>query len=198
MVLVSYALLKNGICEKAKTVWVTVVICLIHFERGQCERPSLPMSTVTVSHKYNETFRIIAANQRRSIFPCENQYIWRKAESAFFIIAAVCWLVGALALNRSWEQGKISHKNLMIVSLSILISAKYIWPTSVRWPRKATGSSKPFSSCYFESRDYMEIANETLPKSIEAKEFSALFCRDRHASGTVSYTHLTLPTNREV
>ena len=30
----------------------------------------------------------------------------------------------------------------------------------------------------------MEIANETLPKSIEAKEFSALFCRDRHASGT--------------
>ena len=29
----------------------------------------------------------------------------------------------------------------------------------------------------------MEIANETLPKSIEAKEFSALFCRDRHASG---------------
>lgn len=37
---------------------------------------------------------------------------------------------------------------------------------------------------YFESRDYMEIANETLPKSIEAKEFSALFCRDRHASGT--------------
>ena len=90
------------------------------------------MSTVTVSHKYNETFRIIAANQRRSIFPCENQYIWRKAESAFFIIAAVCWLVGALALNRSWEQGKISHKNLMIVSLSILISVKYIWPTSVR------------------------------------------------------------------
>lgn len=31
----------------------------------------------------------------------------------------------------------------------------------------------------------MEIANETLPKSIEAKEFSALFCRDRHASGNV-------------
>lgn len=30
----------------------------------------------------------------------------------------------------------------------------------------------------------METANETLPKSIEAKEFSALFCRDRHASGT--------------
>lgn len=31
----------------------------------------------------------------------------------------------------------------------------------------------------------MEIANETLPKSIEAKEFSALFCRDRHASGSL-------------
>ncbi len=46
-----------------------------------------------------------------------------------------------------------------------------------------SGSSKPFSSCYFESSDYMEIANETLPKSIEAKEVSALFCRARHASG---------------
>ena len=55
-----------------------------------------------------------------------------KLNPLFFIIAAVCWLVGALALNRSWEQGKISRKNLMIVSLSILISAKYIWPTSVR------------------------------------------------------------------
>lgn len=52
------------------------------------------MSTVTVSHKYNETFRIIAANQRRSIFPCENQYIWRKAESAFFHYSGcmlACW-----------------------------------------------------------------------------------------------------------
>ena len=41
----------------------------------------------------------------------------------------------------------------------------------------------PDGSDYFESSDYMEIANETLPKSIEAKEVSALFCRARHASG---------------
>ena len=80
------------------------------------------MSTVTVSHKYNETFRIIAANQRRSIFPCENQYIYgEKLNPLFFIIAAVCWLVGALALNRSWEQGKISHKNLMILTNASLL-----------------------------------------------------------------------------
>ncbi len=44
-----------------------------------------------------------------------------KLNPLFFIIAAVCWLVGALALNRSWEQGKISHKNLMILTNASLL-----------------------------------------------------------------------------
>ena len=34
----------------------------------------------------------------------------------FYIIALVCWLIGAFSLNHSWEQGNVSHRNLMILT----------------------------------------------------------------------------------
>lgn len=43
--------------------------------------------------------------------------------SIFYIIALVCWLIGAFSLNHSWEQGNVSHRNLMILTNASLFFA---------------------------------------------------------------------------
>lgn len=36
--------------------------------------------------------------------------------ATLYIVSLICWFLGALSLNRAWEQKKISHKIFMILS----------------------------------------------------------------------------------